>query len=205
MAYLCNLMYWQSTAPPHSPPDASLPAAQVHAAVSRLVKSGLLLRTDQSVRASERAVVEVATSTLRLSEATDSFAADILATVTEARGHGVADADARRIVRNIRAALLEIARSRAATVGGTEPSDGKVPAIVRKQLGSDIGDLLDAALADALRAPTESQAVTIAHWTQAYLGLAFMGLDPVLNDFQASRFLREDLLAGHRHRTRKPS
>ena len=50
-----------------------------------------------------------------------------------------------------------------------------------------MGGLLDAALADALRAPTDSQAETIAQWTQAYLGLALMGLDPVLNDFQASR------------------
>ena len=176
------------------PPDASLPAAQVHAAVTRLVKSGLLLRTHQSVRASERAVVEVATSTLRLSEATDTFAADILATLTDARGQRVADADARRIVRNIRAALLEIARSRAATLGDIAPADGKVPTIVRNQLASDIGDLLDAALADALRAPTESQAETIAHWTQAYLGLALMGLDPVLNDFQASRFSAKTFL-----------
>ena len=177
------------------PTDASLPAAQVHAAVARLVKSGILLRTDQSVRASELAVVEVATSTLRLSEATDTFAADILATLNEARGQRVADADARRIVRNIRAALLEIARSRAATLGATAaPSAGKVPAIVSNQLASDIGDLLVAALADALRAPTESQAQTIAHWTQAYLGLALMGLDPVLNDFQASRLSAKTFL-----------
>ena len=170
------------------PADASLPAAQVHAAVARLVKSDLLLQTGQSVRASERAVIEVATSTLRLSEATDTFAADILATLNEARGQRVADADARRIVRNIRAALLEIARSRAATLDGTTPLDDEVPVIVRGQLDSDMGDLLVAALADALRAPTDSQAETIAHWTQAYLGLALMGLDPVLNDFQASRF-----------------
>ena len=170
------------------PADASLPAAQVHAAVARLVKSDLLLQTGQSVRASERAVIEVATSTLRLSEATDTFAADILATLNEARGQRVADADARRIVRNIRAALLEIARSRAATLDGTTPLYDEVPVIVRGQLDSDMGDLLVAALADALRAPTDSQAETIAHWTQAYLGLALMGLDPVLNDFQASRF-----------------
>ena len=170
------------------PADASLPAAQVHAAVARLVKSDLLLQTGQSVRASERAVIEVATSTLRLSAATDTFAADILATLNEARGQRVADADARRIVRNIRAALLEIARSRAATLDGTTPLDDEVPVIVRGQLDSDMGDLLVAALADALRAPTDSQAETIAHWTQAYLGLALMGLDPVLNDFQASRF-----------------
>ena len=170
------------------PADASLPAAQVHAAVARLIKSDLLLQTGQSVRASERAVIEVATSTLRLSEATDTFAADILATLNEARGQRVADADARRIVRNIRAALLEIARSRAATLDGTTPLDDEVPGIVRGQLDSDMGDLLVAALADALRAPTDSQAETIAHWTQAYLGLALMGLDPVLNDFQASRF-----------------
>ena len=170
------------------PADASLPAAQVHAAVARLVKSDLLLQTGQSVRASERAVIEVATSTLRLSEATDTFAADILATLNEARGQRVADADARRIVRNIRAALLEIARSRAANLDGTTPLDDEVPVIVRGQLDRDMGDLLVAALADALRAPTDSQADTIAHWTQAYLGLALMGLDPVLNDFQASRF-----------------
>ena len=177
------------------PADASLPTAQVHAAVARLVQSGLLLRTDQSVRASDRAVVEVATSTLRLSEATDSFAADILTTLYEARGQRrVTDADARRIVRNIRAALLEIARSRAATVGGTEPSDNAVPAIVRRQLDSEMGDLLVAALADALRAPTDSQAETIAHWTHAYLGLALMGLDPVLNDFQAARFSAKTFL-----------
>ena len=174
--------------------DASLPVAQVDAAVARLVKSGLVLRTKESVRASERAVVEVATSTLRISEATDTFAADILVTLNEARRQRVADADAARIVRNIRAALLEIARSRAATVGGTEPSDSEVPTIVRRQLDSDIGDLLDAALADALRAPTESQAQTIAHWTQAYVGLALMGLDPVLNDFQASRFSAKTFL-----------
>lgn len=174
--------------------DASLSVAQVDAAVARLVKSGLVLRTEESVRASERAVVEVATSTLRISEATDTFAADILATLNEARRQRIADADARRIVRNIRAALLEIARSRAATVGGAEPSDSEVPSIVRRQLDSDIGDLLDAALADALRAPTESQAETIAHWTQAYVGLALMGLDPVLNDFQASRFSAKTFL-----------
>ena len=176
------------------PPDASLPAAQVLAAIKRLVKIGLVLRGDQSVRASERAVVEVATSTVRLSAATDTFAADILATLNEARGHRVADADARRIVRNIRAALLEIARSRAATLGGTEPSDGEVPVIVRRQLDSDMGDLLVAALADALRAPTDSQAETIAHWTQAYLGLSLMGLDPVLNDFHALRFSAKTFL-----------
>ena len=174
--------------------DASLPVAQVDAAVARLVKSGLVLQTEESVRASERAVVEVATSTSRISEATDTFAADILATLNEARRQRVADADAARIVRNIRAALLEIARSRAATVGGAEPSDSEVPTIVRRQLDSDIGDLLDAALADALRAPTESQAETIAHWTQAYVGLALMGLDPVLNDFQASRFSAKTFL-----------
>ena len=176
------------------PADVSLPAAQVQAAVARLVKSGLLLQTGQSVRASERAVLEVATSTLRLSEATDTFAADILATLNEARGQRVADADARRIVRNIRAALLEIARSRAATLGGTKPSDDEVPVIVRSHLDSDMGDLLVAALADALQAPTDSQAETIAHWTQAYLGLALMGLDPVLNDFQASRFSSKTFL-----------
>ena len=176
------------------PADASLPAAQVDAAAARLAKNGLLLRTDGSVRASERAVVEVATSTLRLSEATNTFAADILATVNEARGQRVADADARRIIRNIRAALLEIARARAATLGGTEASDGKIPAIVRRQLDTEMGDLLDAALADALRAPTDSQAETIAQWTQAYLGLALMGLDPVLNDFQASRFSAKTFL-----------
>ena len=176
------------------PADASLPAAQVHAAVARLAKSGLVLRTDESVRASEQALVEVATSTLRLSEATNTFAADILATVNEARGQRVADADARRIVRNIRAALLEIARARAATLGGTEASDGKIPAIVRRQLDTDVGDLLDAALADGLRAPTDSQAETIAQWTQAYLGLALMGLDPVLNDFQASRLAAKTFL-----------
>ena len=57
-----------------------------------------------------------------------------------------------------------------------------------------MGDLLDAALADGLRAPTDSQAETIAQWTQAYLGLALMGLDPVLNDFQASRLAAKTFL-----------
>ena len=79
-------------------------------------------------------------------------------------------------------------------MGGIEPSDNAVPAIVRNQLDTDMGDLLVAALADALRAPTDSQAETIAHWTQAYLGLALMGLDPVLNDFQASRFSAKTFL-----------
>ncbi len=176
------------------PAGPSLPDTQVYAAVKRLAKSGLLSLTNQSVRASDRALLEVATSTLRLSEATDTFAADILAILTEARRKRVSDVDAMRIVRNIRAALLEIARARSATMGGIEPSDNAVPAIVRKQLDTDMGDLLVAALADALRAPTDSQAETIAHWTQAYLGLALMGLDPVLNDFQASRFSAKTFL-----------
>ena len=176
------------------PAGPSLPAIQVHSAVARLAKSGLLSLTNQSVRASDRALFEVATSTLRLSDATDTFAEDILATLTEARRERVADVDVRRIVRNIRAALLEIARARSATLGGIEPSDNAVPAIVRNQLDTDMGDLLVAALADALRAPTDSQAETIAHWTQAYLGLALMGLDPVLNDFQASRFSAKTFL-----------
>ena len=170
------------------PAGHSLAAEQVHAAAARLAKIGLLSRSDQSVRASERALSEIATRTTRLSEATDTFAADILAALTEARGRRVADSEARRVVRNIRAALVEIARARGAALAGTEPSDGTVPDIVRRQLDPVIGDLLVAAFADALRAPTPSQAETIAQWTQGYLGLALMGLDPVLNDFQASRF-----------------
>ena len=170
------------------PEGHSLPAEQVHAAVARLTKIGLLSRSDQSVRASERALSEIVTRTTHLSEATNTFAADILAALIEARGQRVADSDARRVVRNIRAALVEIARARGAALASTESSGDTVPDIVRNQLTPVIGDLLVAAFADALRAPTPSQAETIAQWTQAYLGLALMGLDPVLSDFQASRF-----------------
>ena len=169
------------------PAGHSLLPEQVHAAMERLAKGGLLSRKDQTVCASERALTEIATRTTRLSEATDTFASDILVALTEARGQRVADSDARRVVRNIRAALVEIARARGAALVGTEPSDDTVLDIVRRQLDPITGDLLVAALADAVRAPTPSQAETITQWTQAYLGLALMGFDPVLNDFQASR------------------
>ena len=78
------------------PAGPSFPDTQVYAAVKRLAKSGLLSLTNQSVLASDRALFEVATSTLRLSEATHTFAADILAILTEARRKRVSDVDARR-------------------------------------------------------------------------------------------------------------
>ena len=166
------------------------PYEQIEASVVRLAKMGLVSRVDGLglVRASEEAMSEVATSTVRLSEATSSFAADILAEVTEAQGKRLPEEVRRRVVRNIRAALAEIARARGAVLDGTEPQDSAVPVLVRRQLDDNLANLVVAALAEALRTPTPSQAETITRWTQAYIGFALMGLDPVLNYFQVSKF-----------------
>ena len=161
---------------------------QIHAAVRRLAKKGLVSHAKGTVRASEDAISEIAAGAMRLSEATTNFATDILAEVVEARGQAVDDRAAQRILRNVRAGLVEVARARAATWGKMDFRDSSVLDIVRRQLDEDVADLVVAAMADALRAPTQTQAETIARWTQAYVGLALMGFDPVLGSFQESQF-----------------
>ena len=167
------------------------PQDQIEAAIGRLSKDEFVRESGGIVRSTEKAIAEVATGTMRLNEATDSFASDIVSEVEEGRGKRVGDDVARRIKRNTAAALLEIARNRGAAIGASDVHDSAAPDIVKWQLNDDVAGLVEAALAQALRSPTEEQAKTIAQWTQAYVGFALMGLDPTLNAFQSSRFSKK--------------
>jgi predicted nucleic acid-binding protein len=101
----------------------------------------------------------------------------------------------RRIARNAREVLLEIARSRGAALDEQRVSiDERLATLAKNQLTDEVGDALIAAIADTLRSPTEEQATTMTRWTQAYLTFAVMGLDPTLNAFQASRFNKKTFI-----------
>lgn len=168
---------------------------QVAAAVGRLEKVGLVRSTDGVISATEAALAAIATGTVRLNEATSSFAADMISEVRAALGKNLSVEAERRIARNTREVLLEIARSRGMTVEANLVSvDERVAIIAKQQLASDIGNALTGAFAEALRSPTEEQASTLARWTQTYLAFAVMGLDPTLNAFQADRFNRKTFL-----------
>src|SRR6185437_11923885 len=134
-----------------------------------------------------QAIAEIATGTVRLNEATASLAADLVTNVREAMKGRLSREDERRIARNTREVLLEVARSRGALLDGAVQLDG-LEEKARRQLSAEVGNALVGALADVLRSPTEVQAKTLARWTHAYVAFAIMGLDPTLNSFQASRF-----------------
>lgn len=124
---------------------------------------------------------------VRLNEATTSFAADIIGNVRQALHIPLNAEVERRTARNTREVLVEIARSRA----GADDSvllNEQVAELAKHQLTQKVGEALIAALADALRSPSEKQADTLARWTQAYVAFVVMGLDSTLNAFQASRF-----------------
>jgi hypothetical protein len=164
-----------------------IPAAQMDAALGRMEKAGLVQLLNERVSATEKAFAEIATATVRLNEATTSFASDIVNDIRDALKTRLSDEVERRIVRNTRAVLVEIARSRG-VVDNPAQVDKTVAALAREQMPQNIGEALIAALAEVLRSPTEDQARTMARCTQAYMAFVIMGLDPTLNAFQTSRF-----------------
>jgi len=175
--------------------NKSIPLEQIEAAFGRLEKIKLVKYSDGEASATDGALASVATSTVRLNEATSSFAADLVSEVRSALSKRLPAESERRIARNAREVLLEIARSRGAALDEQRVSiDERLATLAKDQLTDEVGGALIAAIADTLRSPTEEQATTITRWTQAYLTFAVMGLDPTLNAFQASRFNKKTFI-----------
>lgn len=166
-----------------------IPDAQISAAIGRLSKSGLLSTIAENVTATEKAISDVTASTVRLSEATNSFAADLLAAVQQGVGRRLSNDERKRVTRNARAALLELARTNSTSWDSPAAHpDQDVVTAAKNQLTEDVANAMIAALAECLRVPTPEQAETLKKWTQAYTAFAIMGLDPTLNSFQAAKF-----------------
>jgi hypothetical protein len=175
--------------------DKSIPLEQIEAAFGRLEKMKLVKYSDGEASATAGALASVATSTVRLNEATSSFAADLVSEVRSALSKRLPAESERRIARNAREVLLEIARSRGAALDEQRVLiDDRLTTLAKHQLSDEVGDALIAAIADTLRSPTEEQATTMTRWTQTYLTFAVMGLDPTLNAFQASRFNKKTFI-----------
>jgi len=167
-----------------------IPEEQIDAALKRLEKLQLVQYSAGKAIATSNAVAHLAAGAVRLNEATSSFAVDVVSEIRSALGSRLSNETERRIARNTREVLLEIARSRAPAVldEAFVEIDERLATLARKQLTQEVGDALVAAIADTLRSPTKDQATTMALWTQAYIAFAIMGLDPALNAFQTSRF-----------------
>jgi hypothetical protein len=173
--------------------NKEIPQEQINASIGRLEKAGLVKVSEKNVIATESTLVQIATSTVKLNEATLSFAGDIVANVREAAKGKLSGEIERLIARNTKSVLVEISRSRGAALNDTVQLKD-FAAIASKDLPKQISEALIATLAEVLRNPTQSQADTLARWTQTYLAFAVMGLDPTLNAFQASRFNKKTFI-----------
>jgi hypothetical protein len=175
--------------------NKSIPLEQIEAAFARLEKAGLVKYSGGEASATAEALASVAISNVRLNEATSSFSADLVSEVRSALSKRLSADSERRIARNAREVLLEIARSRGAALDEQRVSvDERLAALAKNQLDDEVGDALIAAIADTLRSPTNEQATTMARWSHTYLAFAIMGLDPALNSFQASRFNKKTFI-----------
>jgi hypothetical protein len=172
-----------------------IPIDQIEAAFMRLEKLQLIQYSNCTASATPEALASVASSAVHLNEATSSLAADLVSKVRTVLMRRLSSETERRISRNSREVLLEIARSRSSMLNEQHTAlDERVKTLARNQLPDEVGNALIGAIADTLRSPTKEQAATIERWTQTYVAFAIMGLDPTLNAFQAARFNKKTFI-----------
>lgn len=179
-----------------SKPEQSL----IEAALRRLHSDGMIRQDGDRVTPSNAGTAAVAASTIRIGEATESLVADVINQVAKTLPRrSLRQDDIRRIGRNVREALVQVARTNgvffASQLVSTDrkglrfsltTSDDAVNA-AKRQLSNEIGELVVAALGQILKTPTNEQASTVQHWIFAYLACAIMGFDPLLQQVQLMR------------------
>jgi len=58
--------------------------------------------------------------------------------------------------------------------------------LTKDQLPPILGDILVYCLGETIKKPTVQQAIVLANWAKAFIGVQIMGLDPLLKEFQIS-------------------
>jgi hypothetical protein len=182
-----------------------LPSEKINAALDRLIALKLVERHEDGFRPTNSAVETAASSTIQANEDTQCFISDMLDEVHQISGRKLSDQDKRTIGRNIRDVLIMLFR-----LSGIELSNQvlrertpspvyldsfrELVAAAKRQIPSEIGELLISVISEKLKNPTEEQAQTLANWSLAYVGVEIMNLDPDLTEFQTTRFSKKTFI-----------
>ncbi|MFH0802311.1 MAG: hypothetical protein V2A78_08020 [bacterium] len=172
---------------------------QVRASLERLHARGLVTRGTAGYSSSEKTTRENEAAILALNRATESLLQDVLDSVeTLAKGKLSVD-DKRQIYMNTRTALSELLRlsgldlarqvDEAQTFVVADARNRQdLVALAKTKLPELVGESLVAVLGDLLANPEPDQAEVLASWCRTFVGAQLMQMDPMLNEFQASKF-----------------
>jgi hypothetical protein len=174
------------------------PESQINAALQRLESSGLLTVEKGSYNLTTKATATIGGAIAEANSLTNSFISDIVEKVVNESRLRISQEERGRLERNAKDVLAELFRLLGIELANqfqerNIPSplyleaSQRILAMAKRQTRGNIGELLVAALAEAIQHPNVEQARVLAGWARTYLGAAVMNLDPTLREFQTTR------------------
>jgi len=173
------------------------PEDQVRVSLSRLNEMGFVDWREDSARPSKRALETIDGSTTSANDATNSLISDIIDEVCQISKEEISKEDKLKIERNIQDVLVMLFRLSGIEIAN-QVLKNRLPGPVyldaipdfvakaKRQLPSNLGELLISVISQRLATPSAEQARTLTDWSLAYIGVTVMNLDPNLKEFQAT-------------------
>ncbi len=174
----------------------TLPSAQVVASLSRVHEQ--VSHEDDRYSLKPEYLHHADAATVRVNRLTESLVSDLVEKVCANAVSPVSLNTKSKLERNAKHVIRELFRTNSMQLAqlshpdvspsfaDADVSRGLV-ALASRQVPTDLGGLLIAALADTFSNPTEEQAKVLAQWARVYLAAATMNLDPVLRECHTSR------------------
>lgn len=182
---------------------ALLESDQISASLSRLAHRGLAKVLSGGASITDEGVTRLEAAGAAFDSADNSVLDELIATVASAAGT-LSNGESAFLLENARALLAEYFRlngielCRILIEGVPAPvyldATPRLSAIAGRRVQSHLGELLLASIAQALADPTPEQATFFARRARAYVALQVLNADPVLREFQATRFAQKMFL-----------
>lgn len=171
---------------------------QIGAALHRLEAQGLVTTTKGRYCLTDTARSTVEGATIEANNVTASMVSDIVEEVCSESQRRISYEERNKLERNTKEVLKEIFRLMWMELANQflekdipSPlyleSSERILALAKRQTSEFVGELLVAALANAIQNPSAEQSQVLAGWARTYLGAAVMNLDPIMREFQTTR------------------
>ncbi len=180
-----------------------LSSGELEASIKRLKKDGYVESKKNKLRATTNAIEKLEGNLSRINGATKALISDIIANVRDTYGQRINSHQETLLQKNIEKSLssffclygleyTDSARLVGNQYGFSDNQD--LIEIAKKDLPTQLGDVLVYSIGEIIKKPTEEQAEVLANWAKAYIGVQIMGLDPKLRNIQVTELSKKTFI-----------
>lgn len=178
-------------------------SGELDASVNRLKKDGYVESKENKLIATTNAIEKLEGNLSRINAATKALISDIIANLSDTYGQKINSHEEALIQKNIENSLssffclygleyTDSARFGGISYGFSDNQD--LIEIAKKDLPTQLGDVLVYSIGEIIKKPTDEQAEVLANWAKAYIGVQIMGLDPKLRNIQVTELSKKTFI-----------